>query len=34
MSGPVICSLSFPMPGNFADDGPYTGLEETLQLFE
>ncbi|MFJ9896077.1 LLM class flavin-dependent oxidoreductase [Streptomyces sp. NPDC091280] len=29
-----ITSLAFLTPGNFADDDPYTGLEETLQLFE
>ncbi|MET8976809.1 LLM class flavin-dependent oxidoreductase [Streptomyces sp. NPDC004539] len=29
----MITSLSFLTPGNFADDDPYTGLEETLQLF-
>lgn len=27
-------SLAFLTPGNFADDDPYTGLEQTLQLFE
>ncbi|WP_406470629.1 LLM class flavin-dependent oxidoreductase [Streptomyces sp. NBC_01615] len=31
---PTISSLAFLTPGNFADDDPYTGLEETLQLFE
>ncbi len=31
---PAVASLSFLTPGNFADDDPYTGLEETLQLFE
>ncbi|MFJ9376552.1 LLM class flavin-dependent oxidoreductase [Streptomyces sp. NPDC101455] len=30
----TISSLAFLTPGNFADDDPYTGLEETLQLFE
>ena len=30
----TIASLAFLTPGNFADDDPYTGLEETLQLFE
>lgn len=30
----TITSLAFLTPGNFADDDPYTGLEETLQLFE
>ena len=34
MSVPTITSLAFLTPGNFADDDPYTGLEETLQLFE
>ncbi|GGQ79610.1 LLM class flavin-dependent oxidoreductase [Streptomyces asoensis] len=34
MSIPTITSLAFLTPGNFADDDPYTGLEETLQLFE
>lgn len=34
MSTPRITSLAFLTPGNFADDDPYTGLEETLQLFE
>ena len=29
----TITSLAFLTPGNFADDDPYTGLEETLQLF-
>ncbi len=29
-----IRSLAFLTPGNFADDDPYTGLEDTLQLFE
>jgi alkanesulfonate monooxygenase SsuD/methylene tetrahydromethanopterin reductase-like flavin-dependent oxidoreductase (luciferase family) len=29
-----IRTLAFLTPGNFADDDPYTGLEETLQLFE
>ncbi|MEU7301520.1 LLM class flavin-dependent oxidoreductase [Streptomyces sp. NPDC007189] len=33
MSTPAITSLAFLTPGNFADDDPYTGLEETLQLF-
>jgi alkanesulfonate monooxygenase SsuD/methylene tetrahydromethanopterin reductase-like flavin-dependent oxidoreductase (luciferase family) len=31
---PTITSFAFLTPGNFADDDPYTGLEETLQLFE
>lgn len=30
----MITSLAFLTPGNFADDDSYTGLEETLQLFE
>ncbi|MFG2958446.1 LLM class flavin-dependent oxidoreductase [Streptomyces sp. NPDC048291] len=34
MSTPHITSLAFLTPGNFADDDPYRGLEETLQLFE
>ncbi|TVZ78002.1 LLM class flavin-dependent oxidoreductase [Streptomyces sp. BK340] len=34
MSTPKITSLAFLTPGNFADDDPYTGLEETLRLFE
>jgi alkanesulfonate monooxygenase SsuD/methylene tetrahydromethanopterin reductase-like flavin-dependent oxidoreductase (luciferase family) len=34
MSTPTITSLAFLTPGNFVDDDPYTGLEETLQLFE
>jgi alkanesulfonate monooxygenase SsuD/methylene tetrahydromethanopterin reductase-like flavin-dependent oxidoreductase (luciferase family) len=34
MSGSAIRSIAFLTPGNFADDDPYTGLEETLQLFE
>jgi len=34
MSAPTITSLAFLTPGNFADDDPFTGLEETLQLFE
>ncbi|AZP22427.1 LLM class flavin-dependent oxidoreductase [Streptomyces aquilus] len=33
-STPSITSLAFLTPGNFADDDPYPGLEETLQLFE
>jgi hypothetical protein len=31
---PRITSLAFLTPGNFADDDPYAGLEDTLQLFE
>ncbi|MFJ9351114.1 LLM class flavin-dependent oxidoreductase [Streptomyces sp. NPDC101237] len=34
MSTPTITSLAFLTPGNFADDDPGTGLEETLRLFE
>ncbi|MFJ4849604.1 MULTISPECIES: LLM class flavin-dependent oxidoreductase [unclassified Streptomyces] len=34
MSTPRITSLAFLTPGNFDDDDPHTGLEETLQLFE
>ncbi|MET8220846.1 LLM class flavin-dependent oxidoreductase [Streptomyces hirsutus] len=34
MSTPAIDSLAFLTPGNFADDDPYPGLEETLRLFE
>lgn len=34
MSTPDITSLAFLTPGNFADDDPYPGLEETLRLFE
>ncbi|MHC3469561.1 LLM class flavin-dependent oxidoreductase [Streptomyces sp. 7R007] len=34
MNPPTITSLALLTPGNFADDDPYTGLEETLQLFE
>jgi alkanesulfonate monooxygenase SsuD/methylene tetrahydromethanopterin reductase-like flavin-dependent oxidoreductase (luciferase family) len=34
MSTPTITSLAFLTPGNFADDDPYPGLEETLRLFE
>ncbi|MEU1518658.1 LLM class flavin-dependent oxidoreductase [Streptomyces sp. NPDC005811] len=33
MSTPRITSLALLTPGNFADDDPYTGLEETLRLF-
>lgn len=31
---PTIRSLAFLTPGNFPDDDPSTGLEETLTLFE
>ncbi|SIS22660.1 LLM class flavin-dependent oxidoreductase [Williamsia sterculiae] len=34
MNTPAISSLAFLTPGNFADDDPYPGLEDTLQLFE
>ncbi|SEF16908.1 LLM class flavin-dependent oxidoreductase [Streptomyces sp. Ag109_O5-10] len=34
MTTPTITSLAFLTPGNFADDDPYPGLEETLRLFE
>ncbi|MGW1620689.1 LLM class flavin-dependent oxidoreductase [Streptomyces sp. NPDC002172] len=34
MSTPTLTSLSFLTPGNFVDDDPYPGLEETLRLFE
>ncbi|MDB4872587.1 MAG: limB 1 [Gemmatimonadales bacterium] len=30
----AIDSLSFLTPGNYPDDDPYSGLEDTLQLFE
>jgi hypothetical protein len=30
--GPAIPSLSFLLPGNFPDDDPHAGLEDTLQL--
>jgi alkanesulfonate monooxygenase SsuD/methylene tetrahydromethanopterin reductase-like flavin-dependent oxidoreductase (luciferase family) len=30
----MIQSLSFLSPGNFSDDDPYAGLEDTLRLFE
>ncbi|GGW92527.1 LLM class flavin-dependent oxidoreductase [Streptomyces chartreusis] len=29
-----ISSLSFLTPGNFAEDDPYAGLDDTLRLFE
>lgn len=29
-----ISNLSFLTPGNYPDDNPYSGLEDTLQLFE
>lgn len=29
-----ITTLSFLTPGNYLDDDPYSGLEDTLQLFE
>ncbi|WP_433754764.1 LLM class flavin-dependent oxidoreductase [Nocardia sp. CA-135398] len=31
---PLIRTLSFLTPGNYPDDDPFTGLEDTLQLFE
>jgi hypothetical protein len=31
---PGITSLAFLTPGNFADDDPYPGVEDTLRLFE
>ncbi|MFJ8082867.1 hypothetical protein ACIQ6Y_19925 [Streptomyces sp. NPDC096205] len=34
MSTPTITTLALLAPGNFADDDPNTGLEETPQLFE
>ncbi|WP_328663208.1 LLM class flavin-dependent oxidoreductase [Nocardia salmonicida] len=34
MSAPRIRTLAFLTPGNYLDDDPYTGLEDTLQLFE
>ncbi|MFC8381187.1 LLM class flavin-dependent oxidoreductase [Nocardia sp. NPDC057272] len=34
MSAPQISTLAFLTPGNYLDDDPYTGLEDTLQLFE
>ncbi|MFJ3496636.1 LLM class flavin-dependent oxidoreductase [Streptomyces sp. NPDC086091] len=33
MSRPAIAPLAFLTPGNFADDDPYGGLEDTLRLF-
>jgi alkanesulfonate monooxygenase SsuD/methylene tetrahydromethanopterin reductase-like flavin-dependent oxidoreductase (luciferase family) len=34
-AGPAtISSLAFLSPGNYPDEDPYVGLEETLQLFE
>jgi alkanesulfonate monooxygenase SsuD/methylene tetrahydromethanopterin reductase-like flavin-dependent oxidoreductase (luciferase family) len=33
-SGPAVRSLSLLVPGSFADDDPYEGLESTLRLFE
>jgi alkanesulfonate monooxygenase SsuD/methylene tetrahydromethanopterin reductase-like flavin-dependent oxidoreductase (luciferase family) len=32
--GPRIEKLAFLTPGNYADDHPFDGLEETLRLFE
>ncbi|MFE5476283.1 LLM class flavin-dependent oxidoreductase [Nocardia sp. NPDC056541] len=34
MNSPQISTLAFLTPGNYLDDDPYTGLEDTLQLFE
>ncbi|MFD4429465.1 LLM class flavin-dependent oxidoreductase [Nocardia sp. NPDC058497] len=34
MSAPQISTLAFLTPGNYLDDDPYTGLEDTLRLFE
>ena len=34
MGEPRIRSLSFLTPGNFPDEDPYAGLEDTLGLFE
>ncbi|KQY37402.1 MULTISPECIES: LLM class flavin-dependent oxidoreductase [Nocardia] len=34
MSAPRISTLAFLTPGNYLDDDPYTGLEDTLRLFE
>ncbi|MFE9787061.1 LLM class flavin-dependent oxidoreductase [Nocardia salmonicida] len=34
MSAPRISTLAFLTPGNYRDDDPYTGLADTLQLFE
>ncbi|GAB6902201.1 LLM class flavin-dependent oxidoreductase [Kineosporia succinea] len=31
---PAITTLAFLTPGNFEDDDPHAGLEDTLQLFE
>ena len=33
-TSPAISTLSFLTPGNYPDDDPYSGLEDTLQLFE
>jgi alkanesulfonate monooxygenase SsuD/methylene tetrahydromethanopterin reductase-like flavin-dependent oxidoreductase (luciferase family) len=33
-ASPLIRNLAFLTPGNYADDDPWTGLEDTLQLFE
>jgi alkanesulfonate monooxygenase SsuD/methylene tetrahydromethanopterin reductase-like flavin-dependent oxidoreductase (luciferase family) len=30
----TVTSLAFLAPGNYLDDDPYTGLEQTLELFE
>ncbi|KAA9149318.1 LLM class flavin-dependent oxidoreductase [Amycolatopsis acidicola] len=34
MDSAAVTSLAFLTPGNFADDDPYPGLEDTLRLFE
>ncbi|WP_336081971.1 LLM class flavin-dependent oxidoreductase [Nocardia sp. SSK8] len=34
MSAPRIRSLAFLTPGNYLDEDPYHGLEDTLRLFE
>lgn len=34
MSTPRISSLAFLTPGNYLDEDPYSGLEDTLRLFE
>ncbi|PKV82115.1 LLM class flavin-dependent oxidoreductase [Nocardia fluminea] len=34
MSAPRISTLAFLTPGNYLDDDPYAGLEDTLRLFE
>ncbi|MDE8556687.1 LLM class flavin-dependent oxidoreductase [Pantoea vagans] len=34
MTQPAISHISFLTPGNYSDDAPLQGLEQTLQLFE